>query len=109
MNITKRFYVVLEVEAPYEGSTEDVALWIDSALGRTRTVESEVFDNFNGLYDLETIEHDECTRHEWQSYHYGVAEDDMPYLAVTDARCSRCGKTKQQLKRNAQTPLGLGA
>ena len=56
MNETKRFYVVLEIEAPYEGSTQDVALWIDSAMGRTRSVESEVFDNFDDLLELESFE-----------------------------------------------------
>lgn len=53
---TKRFYIVLDVSDGYEGSTEDVALWIDYALGKTREVESEVFESFEDLAETERLD-----------------------------------------------------
>ena len=58
MKSYKRFYVVLEVEGdedqPYSGGSEDVALWIDHALGQTRPVEATVFDGLCDLVELES-------------------------------------------------------
>jgi hypothetical protein len=52
---TKRFYVVLDVADDYEGGTEDVALWIDHALGKTQDVDSEVFESFEDLAETERL------------------------------------------------------